>query len=301
MPDVVGIRFKPCEKIYDFEINGIDVKEGDTVVVESEVGLNMATIVKGKYFVEPSGREFKKVLRIITDRDIKKSEENKGVEEKAKKYCSERIKTRKLKMKLVGAESTLDRKKMIFYFTADGRIDFRELVRDLAAKFRTMIEMRQIGDRDEARFVGGIGICGRELCCCTFLTSFESVSIKMVKRQELSLNVNKLSGVCGRLKCCLRYEYDNKLDNAVSPIIPIGQNDATTEIIEDAATLAKPEGTKEGSLPRCNSDCRRADNKSPSRNDGTKITPDRNKDGATKYHKKRRKDRPKGNRSRPKK
>ncbi|MBI3593289.1 MAG: stage 0 sporulation family protein [Nitrospirae bacterium] len=234
MPDVVGIRFKSCGKAYDFDANAIEVNKGDSVVVESDFGLSIGTVVRVSRSVESPERELKKVLRITTEDDFKTRQENRKLEKDARAFCIERVMARGLPMKLVGAESTLDRKRIIFYFTADGRIDFRELVKDLAAKFKTRIEMRQIGVRDEAKLVGGIGICGRELCCSTFLTSFDPVSIKMAKRQELVLNVGKLSGLCSRLMCCLRYEYDGDLAGiALDDEIPIGVEDAPIEVIEE--------------------------------------------------------------------
>ncbi|HEX8947342.1 MAG TPA: stage 0 sporulation family protein [Dissulfurispiraceae bacterium] len=234
MPDVVGIRFKACGKIYDFEINGIDLKEGDPVVVESDFGLSIGSVVRGMRTVEPSDREFKKVVRAATPEDFKAREDNRKLEKDARAFCLERIMARGLPMKLVGAEATLDRRRIIFYFTADGRIDFRELVKDLAARFKTRIEMRQIGVRDEAKLIGGLGICGRTLCCNTFLSSFDPVSIKMAKKQELVLNIGKLSGLCSRLMCCLRYEYEGDLANiATDDELPIDVEDAPIEIIEE--------------------------------------------------------------------
>jgi len=233
MPDVVGIRFKKCGKIYDFEINGIEVKQGDKVIVESDFGLSIGKVVYGKRIVERPARELKKVIRIASDKDIKVKEENKELEKEARDFCRERIMARGIPMKLVDIESTLDRKRIIFYFTADGRIDFRELVKDLAAKFRTRIEMRQIGIRDEAKMIGGLGICGRELCCSAFLTSFDPVSIKMAKKQELVLNVGKLSGLCSRLMCCLRYEYEGDLtDISGDDEIPVGEEETPINVIE---------------------------------------------------------------------
>ncbi|MCE5313122.1 MAG: hypothetical protein LLF86_08240 [Nitrospiraceae bacterium] len=211
MPDVVGIRFRTCGKIYDFDPVGLDIKKGDRVVVESDFGLNIGVVVNEKHEIEKPQRDIKRLLRLVSEEDLKTVEENKKLEQDARKFCLERVMARGLPMKLVGAEATLDRKRLVFYFTADGRIDFRELVKDLAAKFKTRIEMRQIGVRDESKMVGGLGLCGRDLCCATFLTSFDPVSIKMAKKQELVLNVGKLSGVCGRLMCCLRYEYDGDL------------------------------------------------------------------------------------------
>jgi len=207
MPEVVGVRFKVCGKIYDFEVDGIDVRPGDLVVVESELGLNVGRVVVEQHPVEENDRKIKKVIRKATDEDMDQQEENKNLELEAMNNCLERIMARGLPMKLVKTEVTLDRRRIIFYFTAEKRIDFRELVKDLAAKFKTRIEMRQIGVRDEAKIIGSFGICGRELCCSQFLTSFEPISIKMAKKQELVLNTGKLSGICGRLMCCLGFEY----------------------------------------------------------------------------------------------
>ena len=208
MPNVVGIRFKSCGKIYDFEINGLEVRKGDLVIIDSEFGLSIGTIAVDAHFVDKPAKELKKVVRIANAEDLKHKEENERFEIESKSFCYERIMARGLPMKLVCSEVALDRKRIVFYFTADGRIDFRELVKDLAAKFKTRIEMRQIGVRDKAKLVGGLGICGKELCCRLFLTSFEPISIKMAKQQDLSLNTGKLSGTCGRLMCCLGYEYD---------------------------------------------------------------------------------------------
>lgn len=222
MADAVGVRFRPCGKIYDFEVNGIPVKKGDLVVVESELGLSIGTIIIDRHPVE--GRELKKVIRLATEDDLKQKEDNDRLSEEYRAFCLERIMARGLPMKLICAEATLDRKRIIFYFVAEGRVDFRELVKDLAAKFRTRIEMRQIGVRDETKMIGGLGICGREVCCKTFLTSFEPISIKMVKDQEIVLNTSKLSGLCGRLMCCLGYEYNEEDDD--SAVI-----DNTTELL----------------------------------------------------------------------
>lgn len=222
MADAVGVRFRPCGKIYDFEVNGIPVKKGDLVVVESELGLSIGTIIIDRHPVE--GRELKKVIRLATEDDLKQKEDNDRLSEEYRAFCLERIMARGLPMKLICAEATLDRKRIIFYFVAEGRVDFRELVKDLAAKFRTRIEMRQIGVRDETKMIGGLGICGREVCCKTFLTSFEPISTKMVKDQEIVLNTSKLSGLCGRLMCCLGYEYNEEDDD--SAVI-----DNTTELL----------------------------------------------------------------------
>lgn len=207
MLTVVGIRFKNCGKIYDFEVNGLEVRRGDRVIVDSEFGLGIGSVVQGPVQVETPGKELKKIIRIASEDDLRKKGENEVFQKEARSFCLERIMARGLPMKLVCTEVTLDKKRIIFYFTADGRIDFRELVKDLAAKFKTRIEMRQIGVRDKAKMVGGLGLCGKELCCRLFLTSFEPISIKMAKQQELTLNTGKLSGICGRLMCCLGYEY----------------------------------------------------------------------------------------------
>lgn len=228
MPDAVGVRFRPCGKIYDFEVNGIPVKKGDLVVVESELGLSIGTVVVDRH--EIPEKELKKVIRLATEEDLRQKEENNKHNEEYKAFCLERIMARGLPMKLICTETTLDRKRIIFYFVSEGRVDFRELVKDLAAKFRTRIEMRQIGVRDEAKMIGGLGICGREVCCRTFLTSFEPVSIKMVKEQEIVLNTSKLSGLCGRLMCCLAYEYDDDED---SKTIKEEDQEITMEAEED--------------------------------------------------------------------
>lgn len=230
MSDIVGIRFKSCGKIYDFEAVDLEVKRGDAVVVESELGVSIGSVVVERRLVAELRKDLKKVLRKVTEEDLRQKTENESLREDARKYCLERIMARGLPMKLTDTEVTLDRKRIIFYFTAENRIDFRELVKDLAAKFKTRIEMRQIGVRDEAKMLGGLGICGRELCCRTFLTSFEPISIRMAKRQDLSLNANKLSGVCGRLMCCLNFEYSDAEDSA--------QSSDTTKLYEEEDTDA---------------------------------------------------------------
>jgi len=208
---VVGVRFRPCGRMYFFEANGVNVGRGIRVVAESEMGLKLGTVIKEKCTIEEPEQQIKKILRVATEEDIEADKNNRSLEEEAKIFCIDKAKAHNLPMKVVAVESTLDRKRLIFYFTADGRIDFRNLVRDLAGEYKTRIEMRQIGVRDEVKFISGIGACGRQTCCSLFLTSFEPVSIGMAKKQELVLNPEKLSGICGRLKCCLRYEYESEI------------------------------------------------------------------------------------------
>jgi cell fate regulator YaaT (PSP1 superfamily) len=235
MPDVVGIRFKRCGKIYDFEVNGVEIHKGDLVVVESELGLNIGNVVTENYSIEDQEKKLKKIIRKATEEDLMQKEENRGLETEARDNCLERIMARGLPMKLICTEATLDRKRIIFYFTAEKRIDFRELVKDLASKFKTRIEMRQIGVRDGARIIGSLGICGRELCCTKFLTLFEPISIKMAKKQELVLNTGKLSGACGRLMCCLGFEYSEAFSEGAAlieeEVIALPENEEVGEII----------------------------------------------------------------------
>ncbi|HAM51320.1 MAG TPA: stage 0 sporulation protein [Nitrospiraceae bacterium] len=255
MPDVVGIRFKTCGKIYDFEVNGIEVARGDLVVVESELGLSMGNVVVERHTRAEGTKELKKLLRKASEADLNQKSENKALEEEAMSYCIERITARGLPMKMIYTEVTLDKKRFIFYFTADGRIDFRELVKDLAAKFKTRIEMRQIGVRDATKTVGGLGICGRELCCKTFLTSFEPISIRMAKSQELVLNANKLSGVCGRLMCCLSYEYSDS-DTLAEKVqegeamVPRGEGVKDGDVVGEGDSLADAEERTEKHVDR---------------------------------------------------
>lgn len=207
---VVGIRFKKAGKIYYFDPDNMEMKRGDNVIVETARGVEFGTVEIGNRDIDESEivSPLKKVTRIATEEDKEKNKENKEKEKSAFSTCVEKIKKHNLDMKLIDVEYTFDNNKIIFYFTADGRIDFRELVKDLASVFRTRIELRQIGVRDEAKMVNGIGICGRTLCCATFLGDFHPVSIKMAKDQGLSLNPSKISGVCGRLMCCLKYEQE---------------------------------------------------------------------------------------------
>ena len=210
MIKVAGIRFQKAGKIYYFDPGDFELETGMHAIVETARGVEMGTVLIPPKFVEDEQviQPLKPVLRIATDEDERIIEENREKEKEAFAICKEKIIKHGLEMKLVNAEYTFDNNKLLFYFTADGRIDFRELVKDLAAVFRTRIELRQIGVRDESRMVGGFGICGRPFCCNTFLNDFQPVSIKMAKEQGLSLNPTKISGTCGRLMCCLKYEQD---------------------------------------------------------------------------------------------
>ncbi|UTR16631.1 stage 0 sporulation family protein [Salipaludibacillus sp. LMS25] len=210
MHQVVGVRFKKAGKIYYFSPGQFNIKLDDYVIVETARGVEFGKVVIGVKEVDEKDvvLPLKNVLRLATEKDKLTVTENKQESQKAFNVCLEKIAEHELEMKLVDVEYTFDRNKVLFYFTADGRIDFRELVKDLASVFRTRIELRQIGVRDEAKMLGGIGPCGRMLCCSTFLGDFEPVSIKMAKDQNLSLNPTKISGLCGRLMCCLKYEND---------------------------------------------------------------------------------------------
>lgn len=208
MTKVIGVRFRTAGKIYFFAPGKFEIKQGSHVIVETARGIEYGRVVSGPKEVKDEDvvQPLKSVIRLATDQDRKVVEKNKQKEKDAFKICQEKIRKHGLEMKLVDVEYTFDGNKILFYFTADGRIDFRELVKDLAAVFRTRIELRQIGVRDETKIKGGIGICGRPLCCSTYLTEFSAVSIKMAKEQNLSLNPTKISGVCGRLMCCLTNE-----------------------------------------------------------------------------------------------
>jgi len=217
LKNIIGIRFKKLGKIYFFNPKGFKVSKGDKVIVETSQGEECAEVLIPNRYVkeEKIVAPLKKVVRIANSKDVKRYEECRQIEKEAFKICKEKIKEHHLKMTLTEVECKFDNSKVLFYFTADNRIDFRDLVRELAAIYRTRIEMRQIGVRDEIKRIGGNGVCGRELCCCTFLSDFESVSIKMAKDQNVSLNPAKISGNCGRLMCCLKYEndvYEEKLN-----------------------------------------------------------------------------------------
>ena len=208
MTKVIGVRFRTAGKIYFFSPGKFEVKRGDQVIVETARGVEFGNVVMGPKEVkdEEITQPLKTVIRLATEDDRRVEEKNRKKEKEAFQICLEKIHKHGLEMKLIDAEYTFDNNKVLFYFTADGRIDFRELVKDLAAVFRTRIELRQIGVRDETKIRGGFGICGRELCCHTYLSEFAPVSIKMAKEQNLSLNPTKISGVCGRLMCCLTNE-----------------------------------------------------------------------------------------------
>ncbi|WP_226530449.1 stage 0 sporulation family protein [Metabacillus niabensis] len=210
MYNVVGVRFKKAGKIYYFDPNGLQIEDDDFVIVETIRGVEYGKVVLNNKKVEENDvvLPLKKVIRLADDKDRLMVQENQEAASEAYHVCQKKVSEHGLDMKLVDVEYTFDRNKVIFYFTADGRVDFRELVKDLAAIFKTRIELRQIGVRDEAKMLGGIGPCGRMLCCSTFLGDFEPVSIKMAKDQNLSLNPTKISGLCGRLMCCLKYEND---------------------------------------------------------------------------------------------
>lgn len=210
MVEVIGVRFKKAGKIYYFDPDGINIQKEDHVIVETVRGVEYGSVVVGPKMVDDEDivSPLKKVLRVATEEDEQIHLKNKDKEKDAFEICLEKIEKHGLEMKLIDVEYTFDNNKVIFYFTADGRVDFRELVKDLASVFRTRIELRQIGVRDEAKMMNGIGPCGIPLCCANWLGEFDPVSIKMAKDQNLSLNPTKISGICGRLMCCLRYEYD---------------------------------------------------------------------------------------------
>lgn len=210
MAEIIGVRFKSVGKVYYFDPNGVQAEKGGHVIVETARGMECGEVamanreVSDKTIVKP----LKKVVRAATREDMQRVENNLARQKQAFTVCQEKIAKHKLDMKLVDVEFTFDNNKILFYFTADGRVDFRELVKDLASVFRTRIELRQIGVRDEAKMLGGLGICGRPFCCASFLGEFQPVSIKMAKEQGLSLNPAKISGTCGRLMCCLKYEQE---------------------------------------------------------------------------------------------
>ena len=239
MKNIIGVRFKKLGKIYFFNPKQLKVKKGDKVIVETAQGEEYGEVVIPNRYVEDEKiiAPLKKVIRMANYRDQKHYEECKKIEKEAMKICQKKAKEHNLDMNLTDVEYKFDNSKILFYFTADGRIDFRELVKDLAAIYKTRIELRQIGVRDEVRRIGGNGVCGRELCCCTFLSDFEAVSIKMAKEQNVSLNPSKISGNCGRLMCCLKYEdnvYAEKLEQLpnIGAIVKTEDGEGEVDAIE---------------------------------------------------------------------
>jgi len=239
MKNIVGVRFKKPGKIYFFDPGDLEITNKDFVIVETSQGQEYGEVAISNRVVpeETIVKPLKKVIRIATHKDTKHHEENKQKEKEAFEMCLKKIKEHKLDMTLTDVEFKFDNSKVLFYFTADGRIDFRELVKDLAAIFKTRIELRQIGVRDEVKRIGGNGVCGRELCCCSFLGNFETVSIKMAKEQNMSLNPSKISGNCGRLMCCLKYEqdvYEEKINRLpkIGAIVKTEDGEGTVEGVE---------------------------------------------------------------------
>jgi cell fate regulator YaaT (PSP1 superfamily) len=216
MKKIVGVRFRLPGKIYFFDPGEMNLNMRDNVIVETSMGPEFGTVVISNREIDETkmAQPLKKIIKKASEDDMKKEEENKKEEKRAFDTCKQKIKEHKLEMNLVEAKYLFDKSKLIFYFTAEGRVDFRDLVKDLASIFRTRIELRQIGVRDQVKRLGGNGVCGRELCCCSFLNNFDAVSIKMAKEQNLSLNTSKITGNCGRLMCCLKYEqnvYEDKI------------------------------------------------------------------------------------------
>ena len=244
MVKVVGIRFRNAGKIYYFGPGKLQLKAGMHAIVETARGVEMGTVMTDPRGVSEESvvQPLKPVIRIATEQDEKQAEKNRQKEKEAFKICLEKIRKHGLEMKLIDVEYTFDGNKILFYFTADGRIDFRELVKDLAAVFRTRIELRQIGVRDETKIRGGIGICGRPLCCSTYLTEFSAVSIKMAKEQNLSLNPTKISGVCGRLMCCLTNEEETyEMLNSQLPSVgdAVTTKDGLTGVVHSLSVLRR--------------------------------------------------------------
>ena len=243
---IVGVKFRSPGKIYFFDPNGFDVKLGDTVIVETAMGKELGTVaVINRQIDEKKQKEpFKKIVQIATAKDLKHYEENVKKEKEAMETCKKKVKEHKLDMEVVEARYLFDNSKLIFYFTAEGRIDFRDLVKDLASIFRTRIELRQIGVRDQIKRLGGNGVCGRELCCCSFLNNFDTVSIKMAKEQNLSLNASKITGNCGRLMCCLKYEqnvYEDKMKKLPHPgaIVQTEEGEGVVDTVEVLREILK--------------------------------------------------------------
>lgn len=246
MKVIIGVRFKKPGKVYFFDPGNIHLHIKTKVIVETALGEELGEVVAKKKLLPNTefSTPLKKIIRIANYRDIKHYNDNKKKEEEAFKICEEKIKKLKLDMHLTDVEYSFDNSKLLFYFTADGRVDFRELVKELAAIFKTRIELRQIGVRDEVRRIGGNGVCGRELCCCSFLNNFEAVSIKMAKEQNMSLNPTKISGNCGRLMCCLKYEqevYEDKLKHLpkIGAIVKTEDGEGVVDSIETLKEIVK--------------------------------------------------------------
>ena len=256
MAELIGVRFRNVGKIYYFDPDGAKLRQGDRVIVETSRGVECGEVamVNRSVSEEEIPQPLKKRIRVATREDLARLAENAAKEKNAYQICARKIEAHKLEMKLVGVEYTFDNSKILFYFTADGRIDFRELVKDLASVFRTRIELRQIGVRDEAKMLGGLGICGRPFCCSSFLGGFQPVSIKMAKEQGLSLNPVKISGTCGRLMCCLKYEQEAYSD-LLRSTPPVGSLVSTPEgrgVVNEVELLTgvlhvRLEGSAEGS------------------------------------------------------
>ena len=241
--EIVGVNFREAGKIYYFSPESFKLSLGDKVIVETSRGIELGTVKVGNKIVDSKDivSPLKPVTRPATAQDIEQYEKNRAAEDDAIAICQKKVEAHNLGMKLVGAEYTFDKSKLIFYFTCESRVDFRELVRDLASTFRTRIELRQIGIRDEAKMLGGLGVCGRKLCCANFLSDFVQVSIKMAKEQNFSLNSSKVSGACGRLMCCLRYEHE-AYEEAIKQTPPTGSVVKTPEgdgVVVETKPLAK--------------------------------------------------------------
>jgi cell fate regulator YaaT (PSP1 superfamily) len=252
MIKIAGVKFKKAGKIYDFKSDAFVLKEGDHVIVETEHGLGFGKIATVPEEIEKSKKKLKQIVRIATDKDFITREEIKTLEKKAHDFCIQRINSLGLLMNLFSVECTFDQNKLTFFYTADGRIDFRELIKLLVKEFNIRIEMRQVGIRNLSKHCGGIGKCGRELCCCSFMHTFEPVSIKMAKEQGLSLNPTKISGVCGRLMCCLTFE--NKTYKSLKRSMPkLGKKITIKEgkgrvirqnVLKESVTIRIDEDTK---------------------------------------------------------
>ena len=241
--EIVGVNFREAGKIYYFSPEGYKLESGDKVIVETSRGVELGVVKVANKIVDSTEivSPLKPVTRPATNQDLEQYERNRAAEAEALVICEKKVQAHDLGMKLVGAEYTFDKSKLIFYFTCESRVDFRELVRDLASTFRTRIELRQIGIRDEAKMLGGLGVCGRKLCCANFLSDFVQVSIKMAKEQNFSLNSSKVSGACGRLMCCLRYEHE-AYEEAIKQTPPNGSVVKTPEgdgVVVETKPLAK--------------------------------------------------------------